>query len=263
MGHHVQRLLGAAVGCVLIGSAAQGAECEVVHWWTSPGESAAVKVLADSFDGLGDDTWVDGAIEGSGGVARPIIADRVKSDSPPCAAQFNTGKDADDLIAAGLMQDLTDLATEEGWADIIRPKSQFENCVKDGKVYCVPVNLHSGQWMWVNRKVYQDLGLTPPRNWGEVILYAPKLREAGIKPLAIAEGSISLLLTRNLVPGIGGPDLYTKIYQDKDAAAAGGEEMKKVLEAMDQARQLVNQDEIVDMWNDAVAEVIAGEAGAV
>ena len=65
--------------------------------------------------------WVDGAIGGSGDTARPIIISRIMGGNPPCATQFNPGKDADDLIAAGLMQDMTDLATKEGWEDIVYP----------------------------------------------------------------------------------------------------------------------------------------------
>ena len=49
------------------------------------------------------------------------------------ATRVNPGKDADDLIAAGLMQDLTELATAEDWATILRPKSQMDSCTKDGK----------------------------------------------------------------------------------------------------------------------------------
>ena len=183
--------------------------------------------------------------------------------NPPCATQFNPGKDADDLIAAGLMQDMTELATKEGWYDIVRPKSQIEGCTKDGHVYCVPVNLHSAQWMWTNRHVYQDAGITPPKNWDEVVAAAPKLKEKGIMPISMAQGwPVELLLVRNMIPGIGGPDLYLKIYRDKDVTAAGGPEMKKVFEAMDQARQIVDPTTIVPQWNDAVSLVITGKAAA-
>ena len=38
-------------------------KAEVLHWWTSAGESAAVKVFADQFTKAGG-TWVDNAIAG-------------------------------------------------------------------------------------------------------------------------------------------------------------------------------------------------------
>ena len=80
------------------------------------------------------------------------------------------------------MQDLTDLATGEDWANILRPKSQMDSCTVDGKVYCVPVNMHSAQWMWTNRKVYEDRALRPPQNWAEIVAAAPALKDAGNHP---------------------------------------------------------------------------------
>ena len=53
-------------------AAAQATDLEVTHWWTSGGEAAAVAELAKAFDATGN-KWVDGAIAGSGGTARPIM----------------------------------------------------------------------------------------------------------------------------------------------------------------------------------------------
>jgi len=257
------RLLGAAAAIVMFAGPAAAADCEVTHWWTSGGEAAAVAEFAKAFDALGGDKWVDGAIGGSGDTARPIIISRIMGGNPPCATQFNPGKDADDLIAAGLMQDLTELAQKEGWYDIVRPKSQIEGCTKDGKIYCVPVNLHSAQWMWTNRHVYEEAGLAPPKTWEDVVAAAPTLKEKGILPLSMGQGwPVELLLVRNMIPGIGGPELYKKIYGDKDAAAAASPEMRKVFEAMDEARKIVDPQTIVPQWNDAVSLVITGKAGA-
>jgi len=260
----VRNLLGATALLALTAGSASAADCEVTHWWTSGGEAAAVGEFAKAFDALGTgDKWVDGATGGSGDTARPIIISRILGGNPPCATQFNPGKDADDLIAAGLMQDLTELATAEDWKGIVRPASQLEGCTKDGKVYCVPVNLHSAQWMWTNRHVYEDAGITPPTNWGEVVAAAPALQAKGILPLSMAQGwPVALLLVDNIVPGIGGLDLWNKVYADKDVEAAGGPEMTKVFMAMDEARKLVDPTTIVPQWNDAVSLVITGKAGA-
>ncbi len=170
---------------------AAGAACatdiEVTHWWTSGGEAAAVAEFAKAVDASGDQ-WIDGAIAGSGDVARPIIISRVLGGNPMGATQLNPGKNADDLIAAGLLEDITDVATAGDWAKILRPASQLASCTKDGKVYCVPVNLHSAQWTWTNRKVFEDAGIAPPKNWGELVAVAPALKAKGIQPLSLAPG---------------------------------------------------------------------------
>ncbi|MES2143909.1 MAG: ABC transporter substrate-binding protein [Pseudomonadota bacterium] len=240
---------------------AQGVELEVTHWWTSGGEAAAVAEFAKAFDATGN-KWVDGAIAGSGDVARPIIISRILGGNPMGATQLNPGKDADDLIAAGLMQDLTELATKEDWANILRPKSQLDSCTKDGKVYCVPVNLHSGQWMWTNRKVYEDAGIAPPQNWAEMVAAAPALKAKGIIPLSLAEGWPIGLLTEDLIVAIAGVDNYVAVYQDRNMEMARGPEFAAVFKAIDEARQIIDPKTVVPQWNDAVALVIQGKAGA-
>jgi glucose/mannose transport system substrate-binding protein len=255
-------LFGVAAAAALFGGQAMAADCEVTHWWTSGGEAAAVAEFAKAFDALGGDKWVDGAIGGSGDTARPIIISRIMGGNPPCATQFNPGKDADDLIDAGLMLDLTDLAAKEGWADFVYPPSQYQSCLRDGKVWCVPVNIHSGLWMWTNRKVFEDAGLTPPTNWNELLAAAPALREKGIIPLSAAQGWPIGNLSTNIEVGVLGIDNFKKIYVDRDMDVASSDVSRRVWEVLDEARQLIDPAEIVPQWNDAVSLVITGKAAA-
>ena len=62
-------------------SSAKATDIEVTHWWTSGGEAAAVAEFAKAVDASGDH-WVDGAIAGSGDVARPIIISRILGRQP-------------------------------------------------------------------------------------------------------------------------------------------------------------------------------------
>ncbi|MEL6965323.1 MAG: carbohydrate ABC transporter substrate-binding protein, partial [Pseudomonadota bacterium] len=60
------RLLGSSVAlsAMLAGVAhADDMKAEVLHWWTSGGESAAIKVFADAFAESGGE-WIDTAIAG-------------------------------------------------------------------------------------------------------------------------------------------------------------------------------------------------------
>jgi glucose/mannose transport system substrate-binding protein len=227
---------------------AYAADLEVTHWWTSGGEAAAVAEFAKAVNASGD-KWVDGAIAGSGDVARPIIISRILGGNPMGATQLNPGKDADELIAAGLLEDITDVATAGDWAKILRPASQLESCTKDGKVYCVPVNLHSAQWMWTNRKVYEDAGIAPPQNWAEFVAAAPALQAKGIQPLSLAQGWPVGLLVNDVLVALAGVENFVKVYKDRDMALAT-------------VRQFVPADKMVPQWNEAVALVIQGKAGA-
>ena len=241
--------------------AARATDIEVTHWWTSGGEAAAVAEFAKAVDASGDH-WVDGAIAGSGDVARPIIISRILGGNPMGATQLNPGHDADELIKAGLMTDLTELATKEKWNDILRPKSQMASCTVDGKVWCVPVNLHSAQWMWTNRKVFADNGMEPPKNINDLIADAPKLKEKGIQPLSLAQGWAVRLLANDLIIAFAGVDNYVKVMKDRDVALASGPEFTKVFQQISDARVLVDPKQITKQWNEAVGLVVNGKAAA-
>ena len=90
---------------------ARAADVEVIHWWTSGGEQAAVSVFADEFDKLGGDKWVDTAIAG-GPNARATTMQRVLGGDAPAAAQFNPGRQYEELIEGGYLLDLTELAQQ-------------------------------------------------------------------------------------------------------------------------------------------------------
>ena len=139
----------AVMAAAFLGSTAvRAADVEVIHWWTSGGEQAAVSVFANEFDATGD-KWVDNAIA-LGETARSAIMQRALGGDPPDAAQFNPGRQYEELIAAGLLLDLTPLAEKEGWANFIRPAQIAEPCLIDGKWWCVPVNIHMQNWAWAS-----------------------------------------------------------------------------------------------------------------
>jgi len=234
-------------------------ELEVTHWWTSGGEAAAVAEFANAFDATGH-KWVDGAIAGGGGVARPIMISRITGGDPMAATQFNHGRQAEELVEAGLMQDLTEVAEAEGWKDIINPPSLLDSCTVDGKIYCVPINIHSWQWMWLSHKAFDDAGLPVPKNWDEFVASAPKLEEAGKVPLAMggqswqANGAFDVLMV-----AVGSPELMRKMGA-KDAEAVKSPEMTRVFEAAASARELAKNSKVQD-WNQATNLVITGQAG--
>ncbi|MEC7193843.1 MAG: extracellular solute-binding protein, partial [SAR324 cluster bacterium] len=196
-------------------SAAKATEIEVMHWWTSGGEAAAVGEFAKAFDATGD-KWVDAAFAGPGEQARAIMVSRITGGDPMGAFQFNHGRQAEDLIEAGLLLDLTEIAEAEGWKDVVNPSKLLDACTVDGRIYCTPVNIHSWQWLWLSRKAYQDAGIAVPTNWDEFVAAAPKLEAAGKLPLAVGQqgwqqtGLFNVLMV-SLVP----TEIFQKVYGDK------------------------------------------------
>ncbi len=256
----VTKLLGASA--LVAASSAQAVELEVMHWWTSGGEAAAVGQFAIALNERTDHTWVDGAIAGGGDTARPIMVSRIIGGDPPAAFQFNHGRQAEELIEAGLMLDLTDVAEAEGWRDIVNPPSLLDACTVDGRIYCAPVNIHSWQWMWLSNAAFDAAGVDVPSSWTEFVETAPALREAGIVPLAMGgqswqqSGAFGVMSV-----ALAGEDLWLQIHRDKDADAVRTDEFRNVLEAFAAARDLASGLDVQD-WNLATAAVISGNAAA-
>jgi glucose/mannose transport system substrate-binding protein len=249
-----------ATAALPFASLASATDLEVTHWWTSGGEAAAVAELAKAFDATGN-KWVDGAIAGSGGTARPIMISRITGGDPMGATQFNHGRQAEELVQSGLMKDMTAVAEKEGWAKLINPPSILSSCTIDGKVYCAPVNIHSWQWLWLSNKAFADADVAVPKDWNEFVAAAPALEAKGIVPLAIggqpwqAAGAFNVLML-----GIAGKDVFLQVYKDKDEATAGGADVAKVFKAADDARKMAAKSNVQD-WNQATNMVITGKAG--
>ncbi|MXQ09840.1 extracellular solute-binding protein [Alphaproteobacteria bacterium GH1-50] len=243
-------------------SAAYGADLEVTHWWTSGGEAAAVAEFAKAFNEKTDHNWVDGAIAGSGGTARPIIISRILGGDPMGATQLNHGRQAEELIEAGLLLDLTDVAEAQGWRDIVFPSSLLDACTYEGRIYCAPVNIHSWQWMWLSHKAFEDAGQDVPSNWDEFVAAAPALSDAGKIPLAMGQqpwqsaGAFGVMSV-----AIAGLDAWRAVTVDKNAEVAAGPEYAKVFQAAADAREMAANSNVQD-WNQATNLVITGQAGA-
>lgn len=235
-------------------------DLEVSHWWTSGGESAAVSEFAKAFDATGN-KWVDGAIAGSSWTAIPIIVSRIVGGNPMGAAQIPRGRQAEELIEAGLLRDIDAVAKSEDWVSFVRPSSLLDACTVDGMVYCVPVDIHSWHWLWLSNEAFEKAGVQVPRNWTEFVAAAPALEEAGVVPLAMGgQNWQQSLAFVNILGAIGGPDLYSAVFRDKSADAARGDEMASVFEAMVDARRLAARSRVQN-WNEATNMVITGAAG--
>ena len=250
-----------AATAIVSASAAPAVELEVTHWWTSGGEAAAVSKFAEAWNATGN-TWVDGAIAGSGGTARPIIISRILGGDPMGATQLNHGRQAEELIEAGLMLDLTDVAEAGGWADIVNPSSLLEGCTLDGKIYCVPVNIHSAQWLWLSHDAYEKAGQPVPADWNEFVASAPALSEAGLVPLAMGQqGWQQNLAFGAITIAVAGTEAWREVTVNKNADMARGPEYTAVFEAVADARELARESNVQD-WNQATNMVITGTAGA-
>src|SRR4026209_1292124 len=86
---------------------------EVLHWWTSGGEAAALNVLKGNLEMQGV-KWNDMPVAGGGGEEGvTAVPGRLASGNPPTAVQM-LGFDILDWAKQGVLADLNDVAAKEG-----------------------------------------------------------------------------------------------------------------------------------------------------
>ncbi len=266
MKHITTRILGATAmaAALMAPTFASATDLEVIHWWTSKGESAAVAQFAKAFDNDGQgDHWVDSAIA-LGETARSTIMQRILGGDPPGAAQFNPGREYEELIKNNQLLALDDVAKAGNWAKVIRPQRIQGACLVDGHWYCVPVNIHSWPWGWYSKTAFAKAGLAEPRNFDEFVADAPKLKEAGIIPFAIGgdgngwqiRGAFDQILLTEL--GIPQRD---QMYGKKDLDIAGGADVLKTLKQFKALKPFTDEGYANRNWNDTTNLVITGKAG--
>jgi len=260
MKHFTKALLGAAAVVALMAGPSVAAEkAEVIHWWTSGGESAAVKVFADQFNAAGGE-WVDAAIAG-GEAARAAGINRIVGGNPPTAMQFNTGKQFEDLVAQGLLGNLDDVAKADGWDKFLSPVL-VKAVSRDGHYFAVPVNIHSNNWLWYNTALLEANKIEPPKTWDDLFAAMDKLKAAGVIPMAQSgDAWTQVLLFNDVLLGAGGRDLYLKVYGDSSAEAVKSPEFAKVAETFGKLRNYGDEGQQGRQWNQATGLVVSGKAG--
>ena len=86
---------------------------DVIHFWTSGGESRAVAVFAHEYERRGG-KWIDDpAIGPQAEIA--LATNRLAGGNPPTAMQWQTGAPTRELAQQGLLADLDWLAAAGNW----------------------------------------------------------------------------------------------------------------------------------------------------
>ena len=254
-------LIAAVVSATMATGAVAAESVEVLHWWTSGGEAAALGVLKKDLESQGI-TWNDMPVAGGGGeAAMTALRARVTSGNPPSAVQA-LGFDITDWAKQGVVANLNDLAGKEGWDNVV-PTALQKFSKHDGKWVAAPVNVHSTNWVWANKAVLDKAGVnTMPQNWDEFIVALDKVQKAGYVGLAHGgQAWQDATLFDGVVLTTGGVDFYNKAFVQKDHKALNSATMVKAFDRMSQLRSYVDKDFSNRDWNLASAMVIEGKAG--
>jgi glucose/mannose transport system substrate-binding protein len=235
-------------------------KAEVMHWWTSMGESAAVHQFAEAFNKAGGQ-WVDVAIVG-GTNAIPAEISRVNGGDPPTAMQLPLGKQLDDLVAQNRLANLDDLGAAENFKAIL-PDVFLKAATYDGHIYALPINNHGHHWLWYNKSVLEKADAKEPVTWEDFWVAVDKIEAlgsvipiaVGVQPWQLGQTFFSVLLSKE------GPDLYFKAFRDLDVNAIKSPQFKDAAATFIKLRDYSDDGSANRAWNLATDMVITGRAG--
>ncbi|MDQ1814504.1 ABC transporter substrate-binding protein [Massilia sp. CCM 9210] len=252
-----------ALGCATaqaVGPQAERPKAEVIHWWTSGGESAAVKTIADAYRAAGG-AWIDTAVAGNE-QARAVAVNRIVGGNPPAAAQFNASMQFLDLVEQGMLNHVDDIAAKERW-DTTLPAPIRDVIKVKGHYYAVPLNVHMPTWIWYSRAAFKKAGIAKePATMDELFAALDKLKAAGL--IGLAHGGQSWqenIVFMAVLANVGGKDLYLSVFRERDPRAIASEPFRQVLLAFKRLKSYVDPGSPGRNWNDATALLVNGKAG--
>ncbi|MBM7047354.1 MULTISPECIES: ABC transporter substrate-binding protein [Rhizobium] len=249
----------AVAGAGASARAADVKEVQMLHWWTSGGEAAALSVLKQDLSKEGY-AWKDVPVAGGGGdAAMTALKAMVAAGNYPTASQM-LGYTVLDYAQEGVMGDLTATAKKEGWDKSV-PKALQKFAVYNGKWVAAPVNVHSVNWLWINKAVMEKIGGKQPKTFAELIALLDKAKAAGVVPLALGgQNWQEATMFDSIVLSTGGPEFYKKAFNDLDEDSLKSDTMKKSFDNLATIIKYVDPNFSGRDWNLATAMVIKGDA---
>ena len=234
-------------------------QVEVLHWWTSGGEAKAVEVLKSEWAEQGNQ-WNDFAVQGGGcKSAMTVLKSRALAANPPEAAHLK-GYELHEWASLGFLRDLSPMAEHLGWYPQLSPMVR-DTLSQNGALMAVPTGIHRVNWLWLNRKLFERLGLTPPTDWEHFMTVAEQLKAQGVTPLAIGNEPWQLaVLFETVALGEGGKAFYRKAFLEQDSATLTGPDMVRVLTRFQQLRAYVPEKYAGLKWHQATNLLESGGA---
>jgi glucose/mannose transport system substrate-binding protein len=238
------------------------ATLDIFSWWTGAGEEDGLKALIELFKEKHPDVKIENAAVagGAGTNAKAVLASRMQGNDPPATFQVHGGSELNDgWVAAGKMETLDDLYEKEGWNDKF-PKDLIDLVSKDGHIYSVPVNIHRGNVLWYNKKIFAENNLEAPKTFDDFFKVADALKAKGITPLALGDKEpwTATHLFESVLLGTLGADDYKKLWTGD--LKFDDAKVKEAVETFKKMLSYVNEDHSSRNWQDASQLVGTGEA---
>lgn len=230
----VSRILGVVAGALAVATAAACSstpatntsptnKLEVVSWWTSGSEAAALNVLFDDYKKAHSGVTVENATVAGGGGSnvQVVLASRLRGNDPPDVWQTFVGASLKEYVKRGLVNEVTSVYQTDALASVF-PKVIMDAVTVDGKQYGVPTGSHRSNVLFYNTKLLAKAGVTEPTSAttiGQLLTDLAALKKAGVTPLCLGgkDTFATAELFENTLLGVVGPAGWANITADRFA----------------------------------------------
>ena len=164
-------------------------QLEVVSWWTSGSEAAALDSLFAAFraSNPGVDA-VNGAVAGGAGSnAIVALAKRLQHGDPPDVWQTFAGKSVQGYASRGVVRSVASVFDSEDLRARMNP-TILRSLMHDGRPYGVPTGAHRSNVLWFNQKLLDEAGVSPPSSGYTLAAFLAdlkKVKASGAAPLCL------------------------------------------------------------------------------
>ncbi|GAA1622715.1 extracellular solute-binding protein [Actinoplanes couchii] len=161
-------------------------------------------------------------------------------------------------VEAGQVDDLTDwFAQNAPVKDRLFPSS-FGPATINGKIYAMPAETVQPIVLFYNKEVFDQLKVSPPQSWGEIMDLVPKFNAAKIAPFSLGGQSrwTNMMWLEFLFDRIGGQSVFGDIFEGKANAWSN----PAAIDALTKTQELIKANGFVNGFNSITADSNADQA---
>jgi glucose/mannose transport system substrate-binding protein len=164
-------------------------QLEVVSWWTSGSEAAALDALFNAFRASNPGVdLVNGAVAGGAGSNAIVeLAKRLQAGDPPDVWQTFDGKSVQGYARRGAVRSVASVYDSEDLRARMH-RTILRSVMRGGQPYGVPTGAHRSNVLWFNKTVLERAGVTPPASGYTLAAFLgdlKKVQASGATPLCL------------------------------------------------------------------------------
>lgn len=136
--------------------------------------------------------------------------------------------------------------------------SSFGAATVNGKIYAMPCETVQPIVLFWNKKVFDDVGVEPPKSWDDILALVPKFNAKNIAPISLGGQSLwtNMMWLEFLFDRIGGPDVFGAVFNGEKNAWSNPDSIK----ALTEIQKLIKMNGFVKGFQSITADSNADQA---